>query len=91
MDEHVASVTTLGTPHAGTYLADIVLGKVPLPKMATARLVNLYATLLGDKRPDSLRAVVQMTKQGMQNFNEEVVNCQNLLSKLCQPYKQNVS
>ena len=74
MDEHIASLTTLGSPHRGTHLADIILGRLPLPKFATARLVNLYATLLGDKRPDSLRAVVQVTTEGMKQFNEEVID-----------------
>lgn len=72
MADHVASVTTLGTPHQGTYLADIILGKLPIPKFATARLVNLYATLIGDRRPDSLRAVVQVTTDSMKRFNDEV-------------------
>lgn len=72
MFENVSSLTTLGTPHRGTYLADIILGRVPLPKVATAQLVNLYATLIGDKRPDSLRATLQITKDGMQQFNDEV-------------------
>ena len=72
MDEHISSITTLGSPHRGTHLADIILGRLPLPKFATARLVNLYATLMGDKRPDSLRAVVQVTTESMKRFNEEV-------------------
>ena len=62
----------MGSPHRGTHLADIILGRLPLPKFATARLVNLYATLMGDKRPDSLRAVVQVTTESMKRFNEEV-------------------
>lgn len=74
MDEHISSITTLGSPHRGTHLADIILGRLPLPKFATARLVNLYATLMGDKRPDSLRAVVQVTTQSMKQFNEEVID-----------------
>ncbi len=72
MDEHIASVTTLGSPHRGTHLADIILGRLPLPKFATARLINLYAILMGDKRPDSLRAVVQVTTDSMKQFNVEV-------------------
>lgn len=72
MAEQVSSLTTLGSPHHGTYLADIILGNAPLPKVATARLVNLYATIIGDKRPDSLRAAVQITKDGMKQFNDEV-------------------
>lgn len=72
MAEQVSSLTTLGSPHRGTHLADIILGRLPLPKFATARLVNLYATLMGDKRPDSLRAVVQVTTESMKQFNDEV-------------------
>ena len=47
MENHISSITTLGTPHQGTHLADIILGKLPLPKFATARLVNLYPMLIG--------------------------------------------
>jgi triacylglycerol lipase len=72
MDDQVSSITTLGTPHRGTHLADIILGRLPIPKIATARLVNIYARLMGDDRPDSLRAVVQVTTDGMSKFNEEV-------------------
>ncbi len=72
MDNHISSVTTLGSPHQGTHLADMVLGRIPLPKFAAARLVNLYAMMIGDNRPDSLRAVVQMTVDGMKKFNDEV-------------------
>lgn len=72
MGDVISSITTLGSPHRGTHLADIILGKLPLPKFATARLVNLYATVMGDKRPDSLRAVVQVTTESMKQFNEEV-------------------
>ncbi len=72
MEDAISSITTLGTPHHGTHLADIILGKLPIPKFATARLVNLYALLLGDSRPDSLRAVVQITTDGMKKFNDDV-------------------
>ena len=74
IDNYISSVTTLGTPHKGAYLADIVLGKLPLPKFATARLVNLYASILGDMRPDSLRSIVQVSTQSMKQFNDEVVD-----------------
>lgn len=72
MDEHISSITTLGSPHRGTHLADIILGRLPIPKFATARLVNIYAAIMGDQRPDSLRAVVQVTTESMKQFNEEV-------------------
>lgn len=74
IDDNISSITTLGTPHRGTHLADMVLGRLPLPKFAASRLVNLYAIIMGDKRPDSLRAVVQVSPQSMKQFNEEVID-----------------
>jgi len=74
MHDLVASITTLGTPHRGTHLADIVLGKIPIPNFALSRLVNIYARIMGDDRPDSMRAVLQVTTQLMKHFNEEVEN-----------------
>lgn len=70
--QHIASVTTLGTPHHGAKLAEIVLGKIPIPKIALSRLVNIYARLIGDDRPDSLRSVIQVTTDAMKKFNDEV-------------------
>lgn len=74
MHDVVASVTTLGTPHRGTHLADIVLGKIPIPNFALSRLINIYAKIMGDERPDSMRAVMQVTTQLMQQFNEDVLD-----------------
>lgn len=70
--DKVASLTTLGSPHRGSGIADIVVGRIPLPKIAIARLINIYGMLLGDKRPDSMRAAVQLTKLAMDNFNKDV-------------------
>lgn len=74
MGEKVASLTTIGTPHYGSGLADIIVGKVPLGKFAAARMVNIYARIMGDKRPDSLRAIIQVTKEAMTLFNNEVID-----------------
>jgi len=81
MHDTVASITTLGTPHRGTHLADIVLGKIPVPNFALSRLVNIYARLMGDEKPDSMRAVLQVTTQLMKNFNEEVLDIDNIYYK----------
>ena len=74
MEEKIASLTTLGSPHRGSGLADIIVGKIPLPKFVIARLINIYGKLMGDQRPDSYRAAVQLTKSFMKNFNEDVPN-----------------
>ncbi len=72
MENKIASLTTLGSPHRGSGIADIVVGRVPLPRIVLARLVNIYGRLMGDKRPDSMRAAVQLTRLSMENFNKDV-------------------
>lgn len=74
MGNKVASLTTIGTPHRGSGIADIVVGKIPLGKFAAARMVNIYASIMGDKQPDSLRAVVQVTTEAMALFNKEIID-----------------
>ncbi|MBX7225011.1 MAG: hypothetical protein K1X55_03215 [Chitinophagales bacterium] len=74
MGSKTASLTTIGSPHHGSGLADIIVGKIPIGRFAAARLVNIYAMLMGDRRPDSLRAVVQVTTEAMKRFNKEVEN-----------------
>jgi triacylglycerol lipase len=72
MEMKVASLTTLGSPHQGSGIADIVVGRVPIPRIVLGRLINIYGRLMGDKRPDSLRAAVQLTRLAMENFNKDV-------------------
>jgi triacylglycerol lipase len=72
MEDKVSSLTTLGSPHKGSGIADMVVGRVPISKIVLARLMNTYGRLMGDKRPDSLRAAVQLTSLAMERFNEDV-------------------
>jgi triacylglycerol lipase len=72
MDDVVASLTTLGSPHYGSGLADLVLGTTPIGRVAGSRVVNLVARIMGDKNPDSLRAAFQVSKKSMLRFNDEV-------------------
>lgn len=72
MENMVSSLTTLGSPHIGSGIADIIMGAIPIGKFAVARLINIYARLMGDMRPDSYRAARQVTTQAMSRFNDEV-------------------
>ncbi|MEZ5024514.1 MAG: hypothetical protein R2728_14895 [Chitinophagales bacterium] len=74
MGDKVASLTTLGTPHRGTPIADIVVGKIPVGQFVLARLVNIYARMNGDKAPDSLRATIGVTTEAMEQFNRETLD-----------------
>ena len=71
MGDKVASLTTLCTPHRGTPVADIVVGKIPVGQFMLARLVNIYGRIMGDKDPDGLRAIVGVTTEAMEQFNRE--------------------
>ncbi len=72
MHDRVASLTTLGSPHHGSGIADIIMGAIPIGKFAVARLVNIYGRIMGDMRPDSYRAARQVTTEAMERFNDEV-------------------
>jgi triacylglycerol lipase len=72
MGEQTASLTTLGTPHHGSVLADIIVGKLPVGQLMVARLVNLFARMMGDESPDSLRAALSVTTEAMAQFNRDV-------------------
>jgi len=39
-----------------------------------ARLVNVFARMMGDNSPDSLRAALSVTTEAMAQFNKEVLN-----------------
>lgn len=71
--EHVASLTTINTPHRGCKFADYLLKTM---KKSTVDLItNTYnKTLrkLGDHDPDFIRAVRDLTFENCQKFNEEI-------------------
>lgn len=74
MGDHTASLTTLAAPHRGSALADIIVGKIPVGQFMLARLVNIFARLMGDSSPDSLRATLSVTSEAMEQFNREVLD-----------------
>ena len=78
MGDHVASLTTLGTPHRGTALADIIVGKIPVGQFVLGRLVNIYARFNGDSEPDAMRALIDVTTEAMEVFNRETINHPNV-------------
>lgn len=59
---YVASLTTINTPHRGCEFADYLLGRIP--QKAQQRVAGLYngaLRRLGDKSPDFLAAVYDLT------------------------------
>lgn len=64
---HVASYTTLNTPHKGSVLADKIL---TLPKFLTKALsvyINILYKIFGDKHPDSYRVCMELTEEAQDN------------------------
>lgn len=73
MAEHVASLTTINTPHRGCQFADALLDRLPdwLIHFAGKRYNALFRAL-GDDKPDFLAGVSDLTAASCARFNEEV-------------------
>ncbi|MDE6674895.1 MAG: triacylglycerol lipase, partial [Acetatifactor sp.] len=70
--EHVASLTTVNTPHRGCEFADYLLTKIPqTQQQAVASAYNTALKKLGDPSPDFLGAVTNLTASFCRQFNEE--------------------
>lgn len=74
MENYVASLTTINTPHRGCEFADYLLdGTIPeKTKQAVALTYNNALKLLGDKEPDFISAVTDLTKSSCTAFNEKI-------------------
>lgn len=72
-DAHVASLTTINTPHRGCEFADYLLSKIPEKQQnAVARTYNAALRRLGDTNPDFLAAVYDLTAAACGRLNETV-------------------
>lgn len=70
---HVASLTTINTPHRGCKFADYLFKKVP--KSGQERLAQTYnaaAELLGDVEPDFIAAVSDLTASRCREMFDEL-------------------
>lgn len=68
--EHVATLTTVNTPHRGCEFADYLLTKIPQAEQdAVAKTYNAALKKLGDPNPDFLAAVTNLTASFCKEFN----------------------
>jgi triacylglycerol lipase len=74
MDEHVASLTTLSTPHHGSGLSAKLLQMPGFLAKTIAFFTNAFYKLLGDSHPDILRLGQELTAEAMEAFNTAVPN-----------------
>ncbi len=72
MGEYVASLTTISTPHRGSFLVDFANER--LSEKAYKSVANFFDKRflkIGDKNPDFYRATQQFTKEYAEKFNIE--------------------
>ncbi|MCX4322786.1 MAG: triacylglycerol lipase [Lachnospiraceae bacterium] len=73
---HVASLTTVSTPHRGCIFADYLLDKIPVKvQKSVARKYNAALRKFGDHNPDFLAAVPDLTASACARRNEELQDC----------------
>ncbi len=85
---YVASLTTINTPHRGCKFADYLLKKVP--RSTQQKLANTYNTALrklGDKNPDFIAAVRDLTSERCMILDQTMpvskdIYCNSIGSKL---------
>ncbi len=71
MGIHVATLTTINTPHRGCIFAEYLLGKVPEGvRQKVAGAYNAALRRLGDPAPDFLAAVTDLTESACLKRNE---------------------
>lgn len=75
MEEYVASLTTINTPHRGCKFVDAALHSLPGGLLHfVARRYNAIFRKLGDETPDFLAGVQDLTAASCTAFNEAVQN-----------------
>lgn len=75
LEDYVASLTTINTPHRGCEFADYLLSKVPEgQKQAIANTYNTALKKMGDENPDFLAAVTDLTALACEKMNEKVMD-----------------
>lgn len=79
MDQYVASLTTINTPHRGCEFADYLLSKIPQKQQdAVARTYNAALRKFGDTNPDFLAAVYDLTAESCKKMNDQVADASNV-------------
>lgn len=77
MDEKVASLTTLCTPHKGSPVASMLLKLPSFIKWMITFSINTFYRIMGDKNPNSLRVCEQLAKHSNEEEFATDVYCQS--------------
>lgn len=70
MAEHVASLTTLSTPHHGSGLSGHLLKMPRFMARIIAFFTNLFYRICGDRKPDIIQLGQDLTQEAMEQFNQ---------------------
>ncbi|MEE1056223.1 MAG: triacylglycerol lipase [Acutalibacteraceae bacterium] len=69
---YVASLTTINTPHRGCLFVDSLLNSIPVDmQLKIEKAYNSSVIMLGEKQPDFMTAVSDLTDTACQKFNAE--------------------
>lgn len=79
MAKHVASLTTISTPHHGSKSIDMLYDFPDFLFDLIAFFVNLANKVMGDKYPDFHRACKQLSERECRSFNEAVMDSEGIL------------
>jgi triacylglycerol lipase len=79
MEDHVASITTVSTPHHGSKTIDLLLRLPPLLFRLVCPLVSKFFVLLGDRKADFETAVRSFSTSYMAAFNERQADSPKVL------------
>lgn len=79
MEDHIASLTTLSTPHHGSKLSRKLLTLPNWFKKFLAFFINLFYKICKDKNPDILKVGLQLTDENMEIFNQEITNSDKVI------------
>lgn len=86
MEDYVASLTTLCTPHQGSIVATKLLDMPNFLKKIIAFWINFWYKIFGDKKPDSLRVCMELKKTTKIEIDSIItdskVYCQSYSSRL---------
>lgn len=74
MEDKIASLTTLSTPHHGSKLSVKLLSLPKFIKKIIAFFVNTFYKIFKDKNPDIVCVGKQLTDENMEKFNKENKN-----------------
>lgn len=78
MEQSIASLTTISTPHHGSKIMDIFYNFPTFLYKFIAFFVNLYFRMLGDKKPDFYTASRQLSTYYCEKFNVKFPNSKQI-------------